>query len=89
MEDLALPPIMWLECNFTEKGPEVRCIGPEEKIPYTPVVQFCRHAITGPAKEQLKIYKALWRQYGDRMTDEALIYLNNEIKALEQICGGK
>ena len=89
MGDLVLPPITWLALDFSGEGPEVRPLEPGEKIPYGPVAQLCRYALNGPARVQLQLYKALLRQYGGQMTDEALEYLNSEIKALEEICGGK
>lgn len=89
MGDLVLPPITWIVGDMSTGMLDIRPLRPDEMIPRGPVVQLCRYALNGPAKVQLQLYKALHRQYGDRMSNGALKYLNDEIKALEEICAGK
>lgn len=82
MGTIVLPPIRWLELDFSKDGFMLVEIGPLKKIHIGHVTQFCR-STTGLVRTRLFVFKALLRQHRQKMSEEALNYLEKEIEALE------
>lgn len=83
MGDLVLAPINWLSWTLTEDGFAADKLKPPEKISKGAVRHYCLYEITGPVHEQFEKYKALRRQYGEQMSEDALDWLNRQIEALK------